>query len=227
MPIVIRRFPRKPITTVNTTGLMPSVAIRAATDPEPKDLEPILGQLDELSDQIMGYTIAADKYFGLAGTLSVAALGASLKSDGPSPVLDFIVIASPFALSFLLHYVSQLMTERAARVGVKRALEEEVGARVDSAYVRLESILNRSVGQKRGSVWVSMTLFALILLASFLASAIRVLDLRQSMSEWAPAGLLAAAILMVIALFVVILEMLRAEGISYVLTKAELTAKPS
>lgn len=207
---------------------------RTPTLPEPGDpitlnsskhpsIDPALSQIEALGGQIAEYTAAADKYFALAGTLSVAILAAALRapsgaqSTGPAIGLwDAVILASPFALAFLLHYVAQLWTERAARVGVKLALEDLVTRTALVPYVTLERILAQSVSQRRLSVKISTGIFGAILLAVFTLGGYRAVHLFDAIdASWVSYAYYMTALAMLLDLLLVNREMRRAERIAF------------
>lgn len=120
----------------------------------------VIEQYRELSRQVQTYTHSADKYFGLATTLTVAAITVALSNK-----FELAVVGLPFALGGLILYVMQLMTERAARMGMRRQLEDRL--RANGYMSALEELcLNSVASERRASVIFSTGLYAFGYLAT-------------------------------------------------------------
>jgi hypothetical protein len=192
-------------------------AVRPAAEEGPTpsgSSDRLFAQIKELSDQIDSYTSSADKYFGLVGTLGVAAL-AVLARDGRSGVLNSIVLATPLVLLIILHYVAQILTERGARVGVKRAIEDHLSTLDVTSEVQIETRLQKVVGQKRLSVIVSMILYGLVAAGAIAGGFESAHSFDHGSFGRASWGLLTGVVLMVLALATSTVEMLRAEPNGY------------
>lgn len=184
--------------------------------------ERLFAQVKELSDQIDSYTTSADKYFGLVGTLGIGALAVVARPDGRSQVLNSILLASPLILLVILHYVAQLLTERGARVGIKRAIEDHLGRLDLKSEVQIESQLKEVVGQQRPSVIVSMFLYLLVVAGAVVGGFQAAADFDHHSFGRTSWSLLIGLVLMIIAVLISTVEMLRADRSGYRNTTARL-----
>lgn len=125
----------------------------------------IMEQCKELSGSIESYTTAADKYFALVGTLGVGAIVA-LAKESSSQILQSFIVASPILLAIILHYVCQLLTEKAARAGMKQALEERLSTLQPGGILEIELHLSRTIGANRPSVVISVLLYSAVLVGT-------------------------------------------------------------
>ncbi|MGW6278432.1 hypothetical protein [Kribbella sp. NPDC055071] len=188
-------------------------AVQAATAGAANDR--LVAQIKELGDQIDSYTSSADKYFGLVGTLGIATVAVVARPDGRSDVLNSIVLAAPLILLVILHYVAQILTERGARVGVKRAIEDHLSRLDPRSEVRIETRLRNVVGQKRLSVIVSMILFGFVAAGATVGGFEAAHEFDHDRFGRISWSLLAGVVLMLLALAMSTAEMLVADSNGY------------
>lgn len=205
---------------------------RSATPPMPildsdsaVDHGRLAAQVKELADQIDSYTASADKYFGFVGTLSIGVLAVLARPDKDSEVLAVVALIAPFALLVILHYVAQIMTERAARIGIKRAIEDYLAQFSPRSEVRLETQLATVVSQRRPSVWVSMGLYLLVVLGAGASAGFAAYHRDGDHFGRTFIVLVVAGSLMLAATVTATLEMVRAEAKGWKAAKEVLTGR--
>lgn len=122
---------------------------------------PLIDDINRLANEIQLYTHGSDKYFALSLTAIVAAATLTIEYDA-----WVALVVLPFTLGGLLTYVTQLQTERAARIGQRDALETI--ARREPRYWNLvgEACLAKAVSQRRPSVKFNAVVYALAYVAS-------------------------------------------------------------
>lgn len=194
-----------PQTEPPPAGTVPAALLRE------ESVKRIVDQCKELADAIDSYTTSADKYFGLAGTLGVGALAVLAKTDN-SPAWHAVIVVSPIILAVILHYVCQLLTEKAARVGTKEALEEHLATLLPGVGIELEKHLSQTVGQKRRSVRVSIVLYAAMITVTSVGAFRAAMTLDGEVRGTAFWSLAVALLLMGIAIGASITEMLTAHA---------------
>lgn len=177
---------------------------------ENKEAEGLLAAVNDLGKQIQDYTLSADKYFGLATTTIAAAVALAAAQKLPAAL-----VALPYALGGILLYVMQLFTERSARMGMRRFLEERLRKHESFWYVRQDECLGKAVSQRRASVRVSVGLYA----ATYLSACIVAIVATRRI-KGVPANLLTslscvAIAAMTLALIVAALELDKAETLAY------------
>ncbi|GAA0585857.1 hypothetical protein HPO96_10745 [Kribbella sandramycini] len=175
------------------------------------DRDRLVAQVKELADQIDSYTASADRYFGFVGTLSIGLLAVLARPDRSSAVLAVVALIAPLALLVILHYVAQIMTERAARIGMKRAIEDHLAKADPESEMRLETQLASVASQLRPSVWISMVLYFLVVLAACAGAASAAYHRDGDHLGWTSILITVAVLLMLAATATATLEMLRAE----------------
>jgi hypothetical protein len=180
-----------------------------------KEAEGLLAAINDLGKQIQDFTLSADKYFGLATTTIAAAVALAAAQKLPAAL-----VALPYALGGILLYVMQVFTERAARMGMRRFLEECLQQHAPFWYARQGACLGEAVSQRRASVRVSVGLYA----ATYLSACIIAIVATRKI-KGVPADLLTslsgvAIASMTLALIVAVLELDKAEGVAYEYMKA-------
>lgn len=175
-----------------------------------KEAEGLLAAINDLGKQIQDFTLSADKYFGLATTTIAAAVALAAAQKLPAAL-----VALPYALGGILLYVMQVFTERAARMGMRRFLEDHLQQHAPFWYARQGACLSMAVSQRRASVRVSVSLYA----ATYLSACIIAIVATRKIKE-VPANLLTslsaiAIAAMTLALVVAALELDRAERLAY------------
>lgn len=126
------------------------------TDVDDKLKDAALQEASDLSKQIQEFGLGADKYFAVATTITVAAMTLGITGKLPAAL-----IALPFAIAGLLMYVVQLFTERAARVGMRRYLEQYLREQHGHWFSTRENCLDVAVNhERRPSVKISTALYA-------------------------------------------------------------------
>lgn len=183
-------------------------------------------QCRELSDSIEAYTIAVDKYFGLVGTLGIGALAILVGNSSSEKVLAVIVVL-PIVLAVILHYVCQLLTEKAARSGAKQALEERLAVIAPGGQFKLEEHLSTVVGQRRRSVIISILLYGLFLIALVFGAGRAAISLDGGVCGRVFWGLTVALASLSVALGVSAREMLTAYDRSLTRARRDSTTSPS
>jgi hypothetical protein len=170
--------------------------------------EVMLEQCRELSRQIQTYTHSADKYFGLATTLTVATITVALSNK-----FELAVVGLPFALGGLMLYVVQLMTERAARVGMKRYLEDAL-REMGYAFALEERCLDRVVSERRASVKFSTALYACGYLATCVFSVLAAANYGDH-GRWLVVVTVVLLIVLSAGVATAVVELQRADGEAY------------
>jgi hypothetical protein len=180
----------------------------------------VTSTIADLSKQIHEFTFCADKYFGIALTTIVAVAGLAVAQKLPAALA-----ALPIAIGGILFYVLQLFTERAARMGMRRYLEEWLQKRHGQWHMAQESCLREAVSQERASVKISTILYGM----TYLVSCVVAVRASAGMSSGAPvAAVFAVAyLLMCVAMLIAIKEMARAEEAAYRFMKSLAPEDPS
>lgn len=188
-----------------------------------KNTEHLVAQCKELADSINSYTTSADKYFGLVGTLGVGA-SAVLTGEVKSETLLAVIVVSPVVLAVVLHYVCQLLTEKAARSRTKQALEERLAEIQSSGQFRLEEHLSEIVSQKRWSVVFSTILYGFLMVALCIGAFRAALSLDGNALGLTVGSLALALVLTLFAVAVSGREMMGAHDAA--LSRARCTLRP-
>jgi hypothetical protein len=175
-----------------------------------KEAEGLLAAVNDLGKQIQDFTLSADKYFGLATTTIAAAVALAAAQKLPAAL-----VALPYALGGILLYVMQVFTERSARMGMRRFLEERLQEHPAFWYARQGACLEEAVSQRRRSVHISVGLYA----ATYLSACIVAIVATRRI-KGVPADLLTslsgvAITFMTFALIVAALELDKAEALAY------------
>lgn len=168
----------------------------------------------ELSGEIQAYTSLADKYFALAGSLLIGSLGVLASAQGQRFVTG-VAIAAPFGLIAILHYVTQLLTEKAARIGMKRAAEDKVRELDPAGRFSTTLVLARSVGQRRPSVLLSMVVYVMAAVAAIVLCVHAIASSKLSSQSALIAAILGALALLVATAVTAIVELALAEKRAY------------
>jgi hypothetical protein len=202
---------------------MRSNARSAKPEPAPVGVDPdgdavaarsLESLIEELSGEIREYTALSDRYFAFAGTLLIGVLGVLASVNGER-LATGVSIAAPFALLAMLHYVAQLQTERAARIGMKRAAEEKLLSLVPAGRFSTVAVLGRSVGQRRPSVLLSIGVYAIAAAVTIVVCAHNVDRTVLSESPVSSISVLAALVVLTVTATASAVELLRAEGQAY------------
>jgi hypothetical protein len=129
------------------------------------------------------------------------------------------LVALPYALGGILLYVMQVFTERSARMGMRRFLEERLQQHAGFWYARQGACLGTAVSQRRASVRVSVGLYA----ATYLSACVVAIVATRKI-KGVPADLLTslsgvAIAAMSLALIVAAVELDKAEELAYTYMK--------
>lgn len=175
-----------------------------------KSASGLQAQIFELGKQVQEFTMSADKYFALATTIIVAALTLTITNKFAAAI-----VALPFALGGILLYVMQLFTERAARAGMRKALEKRLRAHSNYYYAAVSDCLDRAVSQHRLSVVASTALYLSTMVLSSFMSIVSARHMVTALGAWLP-GLVEGGILLLGASMIIAYsELARAEKRAY------------
>ncbi len=167
-------------------------------------------QVMELGKQIQEFTLSADKYFGIATSLIVAALTLALTRD-----YSDALIALPFALGGILLYAMQLFTERAARAGMRRALEQKLRSEYMYFFAAVEDCLDGSVNQRRASVVASTFLYGVAMLGAIVAAIVLAVRRGETVGVWLPWLVTVASVLIIAGMLLAYRELSSAQERAY------------
>jgi small-conductance mechanosensitive channel len=200
---------------------LPHDEVTMASDMEIRDY--LIQEIAELTKQIQEYTHGADKYFGIATTVIVAAITLSISNKVPAAL-----IALPFAVSGILLYVMQLFTERAARMGMRRSLEKHLREHFGYWLAAKGDCFERAVNQSRLSVRFSTGLYIVAYLGTCTISTIRALNLKLKgvMSYALPGMVILGLIIMAAAMVIAYDELAHADEKAFDDTEARRPAGP-
>ncbi|MFC8190875.1 hypothetical protein ACFUMH_04325 [Cellulomonas sp. NPDC057328] len=190
-------------------------AAAASTADELSLIDGMRSLIEQLSAEIREYTALSDRYFAFAGTILVATLGVLAGNNGDE-FRGAISIAAPFAFLGILHYVAQLQTEKAARLGMKRAAEERLLTLLPGAHLATVAILESCVGQRRTSVKLSIAVY-IAAVATTVGLLVRGMSDSKLIhdSPLLSAAVVASLVLLAVAAGSSTMEMLRAEASAY------------
>ncbi len=175
-----------------------------------KEAEGLLVAINDLGRQIQDFTLSADKYFGLATTTIAAAVALAAAQKLPAAL-----VALPYALGGILLYVMQVFTERSARMGMRRFLEERLQQHAAFWYARQGACLGMAVSQRRASVRVSVGLYAATYLSACIVAIVATCKIKGVPTNLLTSLSGVAIAAMSLALIVAALELDKAEDRAY------------
>lgn len=200
---------------------LPQSEAMMPTDMEIRDY--LIQEIVDLTKQIQDYTHGADKYFGIATTVIVAAMTLSISNKVPAAL-----VALPFAVSGILLYVMQLFTERAARMGMRRSLEKYLREHFGYWLATRDECFEHAVNQGRPSVIFSTVLYGAAYFGMCIVAINRArnLNLRGRIGEALPWMVAVGLIIMAAAMVVTYVELARADKRAFDDTEARHPAGP-